>query len=89
VERERPGLELDWKQSEVSPPKDADGRRLAENGYIAGEDEVEKADGRLHGIQQSEVDENTVVNERRLAEKTRPRWCVAMGVAVMYIALPT
>ena len=88
MERERPGLELDWKQSEVSPP-DADGRRLAENVHIAGEDEVEKADGRLHGIQQSEVDENTIVNERRLAEETRPRWCVAMGVAVMYIALPT
>ena len=46
---------------------------MAEREYVAGEDEVGNEDVRLHGAQQTEVDENMVANERRLAEGTRPR----------------
>jgi hypothetical protein len=56
-----------------------DRQRLAEQKPVAGEDGVETADvghEPLHEVQQKGVDENTVENGGRLAEETRPRWCV-------------
>ena len=73
--RERPGVALGWKQSEVSPRGGVDGRQLAGRECVAGGDEAETADVRLHEVRQNEVDENI---EGRLAEETRPRWCVAI-----------